>query len=382
MKVGILYPRSKAYPGMTLDFIDGIKTFLKKQDLTDTLQLFSESVGYAGSEKEVYEKTEKLLILDNVDILVAYIDEKVTGILEPLVQANSKLMLIVNPGANYPENWIAQPNIIHLTLQDAFLCWLCGQQAERQKDNSGLLATDFYDCGYLHVATMVSGYVKSGGGIVYNYINKQTVNEAFNINELTDYLNNETAARTLLCVFDSQPASRFYDSLNNFKGADQLHLSVSPMMLQPPALDKLAHGFKFSINGYQPWMASGETAANADFTGIYFSQTKRHPGLFALLGWETAMILEQVFTTGIDYREGGKIAGILAGATINGPRGEMKLDPQTNYYTAPFVKCSIQCNSNKIETETTAFPMQEWETYIQQPTDGASSGWMNTYLCY
>ena len=153
-------------------------------------------------------------------------------------------------------------------------------------------------------------------------------------------------------------------------------------MLQPPALDKLAQGFKFSINGYQPWMASGETAANADFTGIYFSQTKRHPGLFALLGWETAMILEQVFTTGIDYREGEKIAGILAGTTINGPRGEMKLDPQTNYYTAPFVKCSIQCNSNKIETETTAFPMQEWKTYIQQPTDGASSGWINTYLCY
>ena len=124
MKIGILYPRSNAHPGMMMDFMDGIKTALKHQQLNDHVVLVSESTGLGGNEKEVYEKAEKLLVLEGVDILVAYIDLRVLEILKPLLYASGKLVLAVNPGANYPQNWVPQPNIINLTLQHSFLCWL------------------------------------------------------------------------------------------------------------------------------------------------------------------------------------------------------------------------------------------------------------------
>ena len=62
MKIGILYPRSNAHPGMMADFMDGIKAALKHAELYDHFQLFSESIGLGGNEKEVYEKAEVILL--------------------------------------------------------------------------------------------------------------------------------------------------------------------------------------------------------------------------------------------------------------------------------------------------------------------------------
>ena len=382
MKVGILYPRSTVYPGITLDFVDGIRTYLKRQGLVDHVQLVTESVGFAGAEKEVYEKAEKLLILENVEMLVAYIDEKVTGLLEPLVTSAGKLLLIVNPGANYPENWIPQLNIIHLTLQDAFLCWLSGKMIGTNSGENAAMASSFYDCGYLHVATMVNGYVKSGGHIVYNYINKQKNWDGFQITEMTDYLGNNPSTKNLLCIFDSPPASLFYRELNQFPQASELRLYVSPMMLHPMALANQGSGFQFDVEGNQFWSPSVTNAANSEFTAYYQGQTKRQPDIFALLGWESGIVVEQVFLANIDFKEGEKITAALAKINLNGPRGKMKLDTSTNYYCTDFLKCRVQKNTESVEMEPESFPMQEWENYVHENSDSAGSGWINTYLCY
>lgn len=59
MRIGVLYPRSKAHPGMMADFADGIKAALKHYQLKD-IELISEIVGFGGNEKELYEKVEKI----------------------------------------------------------------------------------------------------------------------------------------------------------------------------------------------------------------------------------------------------------------------------------------------------------------------------------
>ena len=75
MNAGILLPRSNAHPEAGLDFMDGLRAFLKQKELKNQVQFFSEHAGYGAVETEVYEKVEKLLIIDDVDILLAYIDE-------------------------------------------------------------------------------------------------------------------------------------------------------------------------------------------------------------------------------------------------------------------------------------------------------------------
>ena len=383
MKIGILYPRSNAHPGMMQDFMDGIKTALKHQELHDGIQLFSESIGFGGNEKEVYEKAEKLLVLEGADFLVAYVDLRVLEILKPLLYTSGKLVLVVNPGANYPQNWVPQPNILNLTLQHGFLCWLSGKLSTEIKKMNAVMATSFYDCGYLHTAAMVKNFVQSGGKITFNYVNNQRYDDSLEIKQLTDYFTSDKETNSLLCVFDSLPASLFYSRLNAFSDAGRLHLFVSPMMLEPKAIEQIDKGFKFSIDGYLAWHTSLENNSNRIFMDSYLQQTKRSATVFSLLGWETALIMQQVFQNCKDnYTDGAAVTEELKKIKIYSPRGEMRLDDETNYFVTPVIKCSVQPHAAKIVMQTIEYPQAEWEAFVKDPIEGAASGWTNTYLCY
>jgi branched-chain amino acid transport system substrate-binding protein len=382
MKLGILYPRSNAYPGLMADFMDGIKAAFNHTEMHQNIRIFSESIGFGGNEKEVYEKAEKILVLEAVDILVAYIDLRVLELIKPLLYASGKLVLVVNPGANYPQNWVPQPNIICLTLQHGFLCWLTGKLVIEKKKLNAVTATSFYDCGYLHTAAMVQGFAESGQ-VRFNYVNNQRYDDSFHIQELTDYLSSNNDTDNLLCVFDSFPASIFYSRLNTFPHAGNLDLFVSPMMLEPIAVEHTGKGFNFSINGYISWHRSDENNANMVFTNTYRQQTNRVETVFSLLGWETALIINQIFKNGSDnYADGTAVAESLKKIVIASPRGEMRLDEETNYFVSPVIKCSLPANTNEMLMQTINHPQAEWEAFVNDPVEGATSGWTNTYLCY
>ena len=382
MNIGILYPKSNAHPGISLDFMDGLKIFFKQQGLLNDIDFVYDSIGFGGSEKEVYEKTEKLLVLENVDILVAYIDLKVLGILQPLLNASGKLMMVINPGANYPDNWKPQPNIIHLGLQHAFLCWLAGSLAGKLTDRKAIMATTFYDCGYLHNAAMVMGFVKQGGKVMFNYINNQPYNDAFNIKQLTDFLSTDKETRNLLCTFDALPASLLYKQLNECNEAEELQLFVSPMMLEQKALENMPAGFNFPIAGFISWNTAIENESNNYFVDTYLQQTRRTPTIFSLLGWETAMVLQQVLGCKDFYKDGKAVVTALQKITINSPRGKIFLDAQTHYFISPVYKCAIKKHSAKVEFVCIDDPGAEWEAFVNEPSESVSSGWINTYLCY
>lgn len=367
---------------MMLDFMDGIKTSLKHLHLAEKIQLFSESIAFGGNEKEVYEKTEKLLILEDVDILIAYIDLKVQEILKPLVYTSGKLMLFVNPGANHPQNWVPQPNVLNLTLQHSFLCWLTGKLAAEKKGNAAL-ASSFYDCGYWHTASMVKGLAQPDSKISFNYINNQRYDDSFEITQLTDYLSVNKDTHMLLCVFDSLPGSLFYSRLHSFEEAHTLQLFVSPMMIEPEALSQNGEGFRFHINGYLPWHPSLENNANLDFTNILLQQTKRPANIFSLLGWETGLIINEIFLRcDKQYGDGSVIISKLAKEKIISPRGELILDQDTNYFISPVGKCSIKPNSEKADITWIKDTQEKWTEFTQEKYEGVSSGWTNTYLCY
>lgn len=386
MKIGILYPRSNAHPAMGSDFLDGIKVFLRQKGIDEnSVRLFSESAGFGGAEKEVYEKAEKLLLVEDVDLLIAYIDFRVSSLLEPLVYSSGKLMIIVNAGANYPQNWIAQPGVIHLGMQHSFLCLLTGLLAGKENNKKALVASSFYDCGYLHTAAMVNGFTKAGGAVIFNYINKNQSTDEYEINELISFLSSDPGKETknLLCIMDSFPASRFYKQLNAYEAAATLNLFVSPMMLEEKAFEGAGSGYKFSIEGYSPWLPSIENKASSDFTLYYGSQAKKKPSLFSLQGWEAGMIIHNIFAhCKNDVRNANSIVAALPSMKMNSPRGELKFDERTQFYTAPVYKCTMPAGSGKPEITTMNMMDNEWKTFSSGSIQGPTSGWTNTYLCY
>ncbi len=120
MNIGILFPRSNTYPLIGSDFLEGFKTYIKQEGLDKEITINAESIGFGGSEKEVYAKAEKLLMMDDVDILIGFIDEKILELIKPLVLASGKLMMVVNAGANHPLNWCRRQILLPLVCNTPF----------------------------------------------------------------------------------------------------------------------------------------------------------------------------------------------------------------------------------------------------------------------
>lgn len=383
MKIGLLYPSSKAHPHIAFDFLEGLRAGLADKGVLDAVQLLAENIGFGGQEKEVYQKAEKLLLLDGVDLLVAYVDLRVMPQLQPLFKASGKMVIAVHHGANYPQDWTPEPNVVNLSLQHSFLCWLTGKLAAEGAAAMAAYATSFYDCGYLHTAALVKSFIRNGGEIRFNYINRQSYDDAFEIGELLRYLSANNDVNRLLCVFDSLPASLFYSRLKSFETAQLLQLYVSPMMLEPGAFDDNGKAMPFSINGYLPWLASGNTEANRNFVQDIQQKTKRTAGIFSLLGWETALVTSAILAISRnDYSDGSFLCRKLYGTSIPSPRGELKLDKETNYFIAPVVKFRLEAGADKPETTVLTFPAEDWKAFVCEPLEGINTGWMNTYLCY
>jgi branched-chain amino acid transport system substrate-binding protein len=383
MKVGLLYPRSKAHPFLAADFMDGVKAFLAHKELKDKIEIISASIGFGGDEKEAYVQAEKLLMIEDADLLVAFIDLRILALLEPLVFASGKLFIVVNPGANYPQNWVPQPNMIYLTLQHAFLCWLTGKQAGIKPSASAVVASTFYDCGYLHVAAMVKAFAKTGGTVVYNYINNNLYNESFEISALTNFLDENEQTNNLLCLFDALPGSLFYDRLNKYNHTKPLQLFVSPMMLEPQAIEKLDKKRNYAITGFSHWPGAETNNESKILSDAFTKQCKRKVSSFALMGWETGLLLEKINEHGKeDIKNGAQLKETLSGITLQSPRGELLLDAETNYYTAPVFRCTIQSNEVQPQLQQESHLADEWKAFVNEPSGEFSSGWLNTYLCY
>lgn len=383
MNIGILLPRSNAYPMIGADFMEGIKTAIRQAGLSGEISFFAESIGFGGIEKEVYAKTEKLLLIDDVDVLIGFIDEKILELVKPLVSASGKLMIVVNPGANYPANWVPQPNIINLGLQHAFLCTLTGAAAADGSNVQAGVASTFYDCGYMHLAAMVNEFMVSKGVVKFNYINKQLDKEVFQISELAGFLSAGTDTSKLLCIFNSIYAAHFYKALNEVEKAGNLHLYVSPMMLEEKALENQGPGFHFSLEGFMPWHHSIPNNENRLFVDLFRQELKKEPGIFSLLGWEAGILIKEIYDPGNkDYRNGEAIVEMLKTKPMKGPRGNLELDTETQYFLSPAIRCRKAAGPVQIDMEYNLLFKNEWEDFYEKKLEGSVSGWTNTYLCY
>lgn len=376
MKVGVLYPRSNAYPEMMPDFIGGIRGAITSKGLSDKIIIISESIGFGGSEKEAYEKTEKLIALEKVDFIIAYLDLKVLPLLQPLLYSKDKIMLVVNPGANYPDNWIPHPNIFFLTLQHSFLCWLTGLTASLRDNKEAIVATNFYDAGYLHIAAMTERFTIGGGKIVFNYVNKDIYNK-IDITALQTFLSGQEV-KNILAVFDKGFGQEFLEIFNGLPASKGKNLFVSPMMLHNSVMK--GPSYQFSMQGHVSWIGAQQNESARHFNKHFTETEKTKISMFGLQGWEAGLVISELYRLGkynaLSANEH------LSGLSLETPRGLVQFDRLTNYFMGPVYFIEKEAGQEDFNIKEPGYVEKEWKNFTAHPVQGLSSGWTNTYLCY
>lgn len=376
IKAGVLLPKSGTYPAIAISLMESMRLCLKESGNSEKISFISANIDFGGSEKEVYSKAENLLVTEGVDLLIGYIDMKVMDILEPLLYATGKLLIVLNAGANMPEKKVPQSGVIYLTQQHSFLSALTGQSAGNAEAS---YATTFYDCGYAQGAAMTDSFSASEGTVIFNYVNNLGYNDSFHINELLAFLEQQKGAPArILCNFDEKPASLLYKKLDEYAHADKLTLYVSPRMLTANALG--AGGYKFSIAGYTSWLPQIDTQENKAFK----STLKKEPDTFHLSGWQAGTVLNDILAMPGDVQGSGEqIVKHLESITLQSPSSAIHLDPGTNFFTADVVyKCTLPAGESDLMITAEAASPERWTDFVQSQNEGPVSGWTNTYLCY
>lgn len=370
LTVGLLLPRSSDYPSLGFDILDGLRYHLTKAGHGDA-RFLTENIGFGEDHAANYAKAEKLLLQDNVEVVIAYSNATNAANLYALADIAGKPFIFLDPDMQVPET-SGHPFCYHISLQGVHACRLAGYMAG-EKNRKVLMATSFYDGGYRGPWGYVRGLEAAGGTICGNYVSGYKEAE-FSIDQYMNLLQHSGAESVAAC-FSSYLANLFIKALKEKdSAATALPFYCSPFMAEEGLLSQcdFPGGTYYAI---VPWGTRLQGEEQQVFIDTITRAKKKQPNIFHLLGWEAASLCLQNSLEG-NYS--------LGGFTYNSPRGRVTVHPDTHYTYAPLYKAEIRAGEQgKCALHLgDAIPVEAADhEAIHNDKPGAGSGWKNNYLC-
>jgi branched-chain amino acid transport system substrate-binding protein len=374
MRIGLLLPRSTDYPSLGFDVLDAFRLALKQEGITD-VNFFTENTGFGEDGKDIYSKAERLIIQQDVQMIVVFASPIATADLHQLADATGRTFLLLDAGMQYIE---AAPSshVLHITLQGLPAC----RMVARMAGDSGkrvLNATSFFDAGYRGPYDFARGIAEAGGSIAGNYISGHRVDE-FSISNYMALLNT-TDSNAVAACFSTYLSELFIDALKKDAPASVPHpFYCSPFMAEEQLLTK--HDFPGGeFHTIVPWSVTLSSPAQQAFTNLLQEEKSKTPNIFSLLGWEAGLTAAHVFN------EAKPAAIAVKDKTFDSPRGLLAFHPDTNCAYAPLYQGRIVADNDgrcKLEiTKTLPVTPDEHLHLFRDRPEGVVSNWKNTYFC-
>lgn len=371
IRTGLLLPRSTDYPAMGYDIFDGLRCRLAI-DSGREYAFCTENIGFGDDEAFIYAKAERLVLKDNVDIIIAYCHSDNAESLYRLAGALNKPLLILDAGMQLPQA-APSPYCYHITLQGLHACRIAGNMAGAG-NRKVLMATSYYDGGYRGPWSYDQGLTEAGGEVCGNYVSDY-IPAAFTIDPYLELLQH-TKADSIAACFSSYLAELFFKALyeKNIE-ATPLPFYCSPFMAEEQMLNK-CHFPGGAFYTVVPWSSSLCNEAQSAFTCSIQLATNKSPNIFHLLGWEAGIVMMQLLEHGIHS---------LKNFSWTGPRGQTTIHPATQYTYAPLYSGQITADQHgKCALRITETIPVDAGMHIEALTGQPPSlfaGWKNNYLC-
>jgi len=370
-RIGLLLPRSTDYPAMGFDILDGLRTHLHLLGILDP-QLITENIGFGDDQQFCYAKAEKLLLQDDVQLLIAYSNIQNAEPLYQMAQSSGRAFLFLDAGMQtatvdrIPNNWV-------LSLQGIDACFRLGQLAGEGERNV-MMASSFFDAGYRGSLFASKGLDIKGGKVSGNYVSTHKISD-FTIDRYLELLN-ENEPQAVMANFSIYLTELFLKELKN-KGAEATPFPFycSPFMAEETLL--INCDFPTGIfHTIVPWASSLENEEQLLFLTTIREQKNKAANLFHLLGWEAAIVVVRILTEGSQS---------LANWSFDSPRGKVTFDPVTQTSYAPLYKGIIASDIDgkcmlKID-EKLEVTQEEHQQNWTQKQEEMTSGWKNNFLC-
>lgn len=370
-RIGFLLPRSTDYPAMGFDILDAFRIHFQLLGVDD-LQLITENIGYGDNQQLYYAKAEKLLLEDDVQLLVAYSGVLNAEPLYQLAQSSGRAFLFLDAGMQMPTE-DKMPNNWFLSLQGLDASYRLGQLAAKGKRNV-LMASSFFDAGYRGSLFNVKGIEAEEGNVSGNYVSTHKISE-FSIARYLELLN-ENSPQVVLANFSIYLTELFMKELKENRSiATLLPFYCSPFMAEETILTKCDFP-SGEFHTIVPWATSLDNEAQFLFLKSIQEQKNKVANLFHLWGWEAAVVTVRLLNEGPQS---------LANWSFDSPRGKVMFNADTQTSYAPLYQGMIVSDADgkcklKID-EKLAITQEEHRQTCSQKIEGIHSGWKNNFFC-
>lgn len=369
--IGVLLPRSTEYPAMGFDLLDGLRLHLKR--LGVDAKITTESIGFGEDPEQNHARAEKLVLQDDVQVLIAYATSLNAEALYSFAQTANKPIIFLDAGMEVFEA-PSSPLCYHITLQGLAACKYLGREAGKG-ERKVISAISFLDAGYRCSWTFSKGIEESGGSICGNYVSLYKDAE-FTLAPFTQLIE-AGEAQAVTAAFSSYLAKLFFEHLSQ---ADAITRSL-PFYCSPFMADEqLLNTFPFSGGTFHTavtWATSLNNEENKIFIETMKQEKNKTANLFHLLGWEAAIAVQHLLSNGVNA---------LNGWSYSSPRGKVVFDNEThNAYSALYTgeiindgagKCALALSGDSI-----MITAEEHRQLHFAKLDGQYSRWKNNFFC-
>lgn len=381
-KIGFLLPRSTYYETIGFDLFEGLRSGLNHYGFQD-VKIVTENIGFGSDKQQCYRSAEKLLLEENVTMVIAYIGQRMAQLLRPLFLAANKILIVLDSGANLPTEHPSCPNIIYHSLQNSLGAWLSSKQATKDSYFLGGMVTGYYDGGYLQTYSLCSSFEQAGGQICFNHATGYKEND-FTMEPLKNYLD-EFPNSALLSLFSGDYVQWYFSGIKDWISDKKTAIYLSPFGFEETMLQKAVFP-NCKIKGVAAWSKNIDSQENKLFIDT-IKKTGRTPNLFSLLTWESAQIIIKAFDL-LNKNESNSAQTVLDLLSFEfvGPRGKVSFNSKTNTSIAPLYEAEIILNEEDAMCSVTILSeikdtKEAFELLSELELDSATSAWYNSYVC-
>lgn len=382
-KAGVLLPRSSLYPAMAMDVVRGLKAGLAYCNRADDVTLVFENIGFGADSNEIYAKTEKMILQEGVSMVIAFIDTSEAAKLDALCAEMRVLLLVIDPGGHIPTDWAPSAWRYTLSLQAALGSGMAGRLAAEEGGRSAVMATSFYEGGYLQCFAYIRGFERSGGQI-HSHVIVPFRHEDFNIQPFSE-MYAAGHVEVILALFSAEAGAVFLREFAGLKPEKESRVYASTLMLEETWLAGIDYPFD-GIRGYVPWFRGLDNPENGVFVKNMEQVGENKANVFSMAGWEAAQFTVRYLDLIRDYpdKPEGRLVN-LENLRLQSPRGVLQMHGATHHLISPMYLVEVVPDSTGrpvLRQIGEVNPLgEDFEQLVEEKVGGVFSKWTNTYLC-
>ncbi|MBN2709973.1 MAG: ABC transporter substrate-binding protein [Calditrichaceae bacterium] len=370
-KVGILLPTSIENAHYPDSYLNGISLAFKNTSSENKrIEIVTETVMF-GYPSQAIKKTRKLIKDNRVNCIVGLLNTEVAHQISEITGEVQMPVFISNAGENFPsKGMMNNPNLYFNSLSMSHNASLAGKFMIENFGKKIAIVASLYDAGYDTMYAFRRMVEQQSGCIPIVFINDND-NPGFNEQTLSRLAEDDTDG--LFLLMNGKAAASFLLAYQQ-KGIN-IPIVTTSFVTDESMLLHLSTNIN-NVYHFSSWIKNLDNSVNKQFVAAYRNEYNKEPDQFAVLGFETGLIVDKILVENKNKNQSKQIC-------IDAPSGKLTVNTEFGYVQSPSYLCKVKTSGFLIPENTILEKINIEDSFINiLSTDETNlhSGWLNPYL--